>query len=85
MDFNTIICPETGKKIQAERLYKVLDTNLDSIETVLSVCNLCPYSEQNSCNACVKCYGKIIQKSTRKIISELSFSCTCTNAWLMHS
>lgn len=65
MDFNTITCPETGKKIQAEKLYKVLDTTSDSIETVLSVCNLCPYSEKNSCHACTKCYGKIVQKSTR--------------------
>jgi len=84
MDFNTIICPETGKKIQAEKLYKVLDANIDSIETVLSVCNLCPYSERNSCNACVKCYGKIIQKSTRLLNNGMGRNKTVKECYRNH-
>lgn len=65
MDYQQIICKETGKIIKADQIFKIRDEEY-SIENVVSICHNCPYA---SCKkeSCKNCHGKIVQNSIRKI------------------
>ena len=65
MEYQQIICKETGKTLKADQVYKIRNDE-DSIENVVSICKNCPYSASKK-EACKNCHGTIVQNTVRKI------------------
>lgn len=68
MELNEIICKETGKKLRADVVKKIVNSeHSDCIEEILSIRYICPYadSSREAKPVCKNCYGTIIQKKRR--------------------
>ena len=63
METSQILCRETGKKLKADKIFKVKNTEDNCIEEIVSYCTLCPHSEykKEAGKACKSCYGSISQ------------------------
>lgn len=68
MDYQQIICKETGKSIKADKIFKVRN-NQDCIENIVSICHNCPHCDSKNVK-CQNCYGTIVQNSIRQINDE---------------